>query len=473
MQFFKVTVYKLVFTLAAHIASAIFVVLTLGTLSPELHAQSTAADSGVGSAKWPVALLGTQINVITQHLVPFRASYTGANSLTPNGDTQTSQAFGLYAGASITARLQGYLDVEMLRGNGISHATGLAGITNGDVLRQGTVDLGNGPYVARAYLRYTLPLEGATLDTLARAPDQFPLTVAARRLEIFAGKLSLVDLFDLNRYANSSRWQFMNWSLFQNSAWDFAADTRGYSNGVAFVWIEPGFSLRAGSFQMPTIANGNHFDPDLRRAHGDEVEGTVIVPFTGTVVRMLGYLNHARMGSYQIALDRAAAARAAHGADTIPDIVADDQPGRTKYGVGLNVEQPLADDGETGAFLRLGWSDGANESFVFTEVDQHVSLGLQVSGVHWARKNDRVGIAAVSEGISRVHQQYLAAGGLGFLLGDGRLNYGPEQIVEAFYRAQLGPFMQVGPDVQLIRNPGYNRDRGTATVASLRINLRY
>jgi hypothetical protein len=467
-------------SLAWTVARVIALVIIGGAVRPELQAQpspavadSTNASPARGSEAWRPALLGTQVNVIVQHLARLRAPYTGVNSLTPDGDTETSHAYGVYAGVQIDARMQGYLDVEMIRGNGINRATGVAGIPNGDVLRQGTVDLGSGPYVARAYLRYTVPFRSETKDTLVRAQDQLPVVVSSRRLEVFAGKLALSDLFDLNRYANTTRWQFLNWSLFQNTAWDFAADTRGYSNGVAVAWVTPRYTVRAGSFQMPTFANGNHFDSDLRRAHGDNVEITTALPSSGTVVRVLAYMNHARMGSYRVALDRAAAARAAGTADTIPDIVATDQPGRLKYGFGLNVEQPIADGGETGAFARLGWSDGANESFVFTEVDQHASLGFQLSGAHWRRTDDRFGIAGVAHGISRLHQEYLAAGGAGFLLGDGRLNYGPEQIFESYYRAQAGAFVQVGPDLQLIRHPGYNRDRGVARIVALRVNIRY
>ena len=186
---------------------------------------------------------------------------------------------------------------------------------------------------------------------------------------------------------------------------------------------------------------------------------TITAPLTGTVARFSGYDNHARMGSYAEALSIAQAK------DTVPDIVADDKPGRSKYGWGINLEQPLADSGETGAFARIGWSDGKNESFVFTEADRHLSAGVQVSGVHWGRHDDRFGIGVAQTGIVLVHQEYLNAGGLGFLLGDGKLNYGPEQIAETYYRTQVGPYFQLGPDVQEIRNPGYNRDRGPATVA--------
>jgi high affinity Mn2+ porin len=438
---------------------------------PAIPDTSASGDSlpalAASSEGWVVRALGTQINAIGQDLRPFRSPYSSTNSLRAGGDSKISHAYGAYVGAQAGKRIQGYLDIEMVRGKGISSVTGLAGPTNGDVLRQGTFDLGNGPYVARAFARYTVPLGGNLRDTLQRGVDQLPLVVTANRIEITAGKLALSDLFDVNRYANSTRQQFMNWALFQNTAWDFAADTRGYTNGVAVTWIHPVWTLKAGSFQMPRIANGNVFDSDLRRARGDNVELTLVSQSLGTIVRLLGFLNHARMGSYSEAVAKA------RSANTIPDIVADDQPGRSKYGYGVNIEQPIADGGETGAFARFGWNDGKNESFVFTEADRHASAGIQVSGAHWSRSTDRFGLAVSQTGIVQVHRDYLNAGGLGFLLGDGRLNYGPEQLVETYYRSQLGPYLQVGPDVQYIRNPGYNRDRGPATVLSLRVNLRY
>ncbi len=432
-----------------------------------LHGQEGLDSSGAGSASWRAYLLGTQLNVIGQNLRPFRSPYEGTNSLLSRGDSKISHAYGVYGGVDAGHGLQGYLDVEMIRGKGISQVLGLAGPTNGDVLRQGTVDLGSGPYVARAFVRYTMPFKSKSTDTLARAQDQVPIVVSSHRLEITAGKLAATDLFDVNRYANTARQQFTNWDLINNTAWDFAADTRGYSNGIALGWIHPLWAVRVGSFQMPTIANGNKFDSHLGNARGDQAELTVTTRATGTIGRFLVYMNHGRMGSYAEAL---AIARATN---TAPDIAADDKPGRTKYGWGLNVEQPLADDGETGAFARLGWNDGNNESFVFTEVDRHVSAGVQLSGAHWGRRNDRFGFAGVQTGIVQVHRDYLNAGGLGFLLGDGRLNYGPEQLVETYYRAQIGNYFQISPDVQYIRNPGYNRDRGPATVLSLRVNLRY
>ena len=423
------------------------------------------AQSG-GSADWVPQVLGTQVTGIAQRLRGFEAAYSGPMSLVSTGDHALSHTYGIYLGARIAPTLDGYLDVEMARGSGISHASGLAGVTNGDVLRQGSADLGNGPYVARAFLRLVLPMSGRA-DTVPRGIDQMAEAVAQRRIEVVAGKLAASDLFDINRYANSTRTQFLNWGLFQNTAWDFAADTRGYTNGVALSWITPRLALRAGSFQMPRQANGNVFDSDLRLARGDNIELTLSTLPAGGSIRVLVYQNHARMGDYRKALARA------RTNGTTPDIVADDTPGRVKRGVGLNVEQPLADDGETGLFLRMGHDNGATESFAFTEVEGHVSGGLQVSGTHWGRTLDRFGTAAVRHTINDAHQAYLAAGGSGFLLGDGALTYGPEMILESYYRAQVGSWLQLSPDVQLVRNPGYNHDRGPAFVSSLRANIKY
>ena len=306
----------------------------------DAHAQSAdttaQCSSSLGSVAWAPQVLGTQINVIAQHLAPFHSPYRGAMSLTSTGSDAISHVYGVYTGVSITKRLEAYLDVEMARGKGISHASGLAGITNGDVLRQGTADLGNGPYVARAFLRYTQPLSSGALDTIARGQDQLRAVVASTRLEITAGKFAASDLFDLNRYANSTRLQFMNWALFQNTAWDFAADTRGYTNGIAIGFVMPRLTLRFGSFQMPTEANGNKFDPELDKARGDNAELSLSMLPNGGVIRVLGYINHARMGDYREALALAPAG-------TIPDIVANDRPNRMKRGAGINVEQPVAD----------------------------------------------------------------------------------------------------------------------------------
>ena len=318
-------------------------------------------------------LLGAQATFIGQHLYPFRSPYSGPMSLVSGGDQQLSQSYGLYGGICLGAGFDVYLDGEMVRGAGISRASGLAAVTNGDVLRQGSVDLGESPYLARAFVRWTWALRGAGRDTVARAMDDLPRIVPDHRLEVTAGRLASTDLFDLNRYANSTRTQFLNWVLFQDGAWDYAANTRGYSNGVGVAWINPSWILRAAVFQMPTRANGNAFDGNLANARGENVELTFNAPH-GAVLRFLAFLNYARMGRYSTADSIGAAQGVA------PDLVADDAPGRTKGGFGVNAEVPLADHGETGLFARIGWNDGRNESFAFTEVDRQLSAGLQLAG---------------------------------------------------------------------------------------------
>ncbi|HUJ73918.1 MAG TPA: carbohydrate porin, partial [bacterium] len=394
----------------------------------------------------------------------FHSPYAGTNSLTGDGASALTETYGLYLGSRLGAHLDAYLDVEMARGGAVGNAVGLGSLTNGDVVRIGSVDLGQDPYVARAYLRYVVPLGGETVNP-GRGIGQLPGQLAADRLEFKLGKFALTDDFDANRYANSTRTQFMTWSLWNNTAWDYAADTRGYTNGAYLGWITPSWELRFAAVQVVTFENGNLFDRDLQRAHAENMEATVRTGTWGPVLRALAWQNQARMGDYREAL---ATAQANGGS---PDIVADERPGRVKYGYGLNVEQPLAAEGETGLFLRAGWNDGATEDFMFTESDQLLSLGLQLCGCHWSREADRAGIGVAVNGLSNAHRDYLAAGGLGFILGDGKLSYGDEMVTEFYYRLQAGTYVQISPDVQYIVNPGYNQDRGPALVLGLRLRV--
>ncbi len=414
---------------------------------------------------WMPQLTGAQATFFGQHLTPFPALYDGPNSLTRHGDTQGTDTYGAYLGWTFTNWLQGYFDTELALGYGVGHAVGLAGISNGDILRSGSVDLGHHPYVARAFLRILVPL-GPGRDTASRAIDQLPGAEPSSRLDLKLGKLAAGDDFDVNRYANTTKSQFGNWGLINDGAWDYAADTRGYTWGLVVAWVHPVWTLRLGEYLMPTFANGNIFDTDFGRARGENLELTWQHPASGSTIRLLAYQNHARMGIYAEADSLAPQGQA-------PNIVADDRPGRRKYGAALNIEQEIADSGETGLFVRAGWNDGRTESFVFTEVDRALSAGLQISGAHWGRHGDRVGIAGLLHGLSSEHRSYLAAGGTGFLLGDGALNYGPEEIAEAYYRLQLGAYVQLSGDAQLIEHPGYNRDRGPAAILGLRLNLRY
>ncbi len=231
-------------------------------------------------------LLGAQYSLIAQHLFPFGAAYSGPNSLRNDGDTQKTQTFGLYAGMKVWHYLQAYLDLELFKGAAVSNATGLGGLTNGDVVRQGSFNISKGPYVARAYLRYLWPVGEETVDT-GRGMDQLPGTEPAKRIEIKLGKFAANDDFDRNRYANSTRNQFENWSLWNNTAWDYPADTRGYTNGIMAGYVSPRWALRFGIFQMPTVANGPDLDLPLSKSRSENLELTLQPNHYATVVRLL------------------------------------------------------------------------------------------------------------------------------------------------------------------------------------------
>ncbi|HEY0198602.1 MAG TPA: carbohydrate porin [Rhodanobacter sp.] len=408
--------------------------------------------------------LGAQYTFIDQHQSSLHAPYSGPLSLHAQGDTERSHSFGAYFGVALPARLQFYFDVEMFKGEAVSGATGLGGFANGDVVHSGGGTLSKTAYVARRYLRWTLPL-GGDMQPQQRAQGQLPDQEAPHRIEIKLGKMAVSDDFDKNRYADAARTQFLNWSLLNNTAWDFAADTRGYTEGLMLGWINPVWSLRYGVYRMPTQANGTQTVDSLRRARGEQLELTLQPVADGGVLRLLAFRNIASMGIYRSAI---AIALAEH---STPDIHADDRAGRRKYGFAANGELPLADDGNTGLFARAGWNDGRTESFAYTEVDRTVSGGAQVSGTHWGRPADILGLAMAVDALSPSHRDYLALGGEGFTLGDGALNYGRERILEAYYNLAVVAHLTLGPDFQLIHNPGYNRDRGPARFVGMRMHV--
>lgn len=417
---------------------------------------------------WFPKVVGMQFNGVYQNMPAFHNPYEGPNSFTTtNGKGRDfTQTYGIYLGSQLASTLQAYLDIEYFRGNGISDGTGLAGFVNGDVIRAGSSDLSKDPYVARLYLRYFLPLS-SEMEKVERSMDQLPGEQPVSRWEIKAGKLSVSDDFDLNRYANNNRTQFLNYDFLYNTVWDYAADTRGYSYGFTTALLQPRWRLAFGVFMMPNTGNGADFDLFNVRELGYNLELTLKPNDVGTVLRFLSYFNEARMGSYGAALTLGRIT------STVPNRLLVEGQGGTKYGFGVNFEQPIADEGETGIFGRLGWNDGNYESWCYVESDRHASLGLQVSGVHWGRGEDRLGFAYGVNGLSTGHKDYLAAGGTGILLGDGKLHYGYEQAFELYYRTQLGPYLQVTPDFQFIQNPGYNKDRGPAEVYGLRIHLSF
>jgi hypothetical protein len=423
-------------------------------------------------ASWFPKLLGLQFDGVAQTMPPFHSPYEGPNSLAfDRRHSDFTHTYGIYLGSQLTRNLQAYVDTEMFKGDGISYGEGLAGYVNGDVIRAGSSNLPKLPYVARAYLRYYCPLSSET-EELERSMDQIPGEQPVSRWEVKIGKLALTDDFDLNRYADNNRTQFMNYDFLFNPAWDYACDTRGYSFEALVALYQPGWRLAFAIAMEPNTRNGANYDWfDNGSAMAQELGYNLEFDFKpndlGTVVRLLTYFNTARMGSYDEALAQAEATGAT------PNTLLVEGLGGTKYGFAMNFEQPLANDGETGIFGRIGWNDGHDEIWCYTESDRHASLGVQVSGINWKRPDDRLGVAYGVNGLSTPHKDYLAAGGIGILLGDGALNYGYEQVMEVYYRIQLCSWLAVSPDFQFIQNPGYNSDRGPVEVYGIRIHLTY
>jgi high affinity Mn2+ porin len=408
-----------------------------------------------------------QANIILQWHPVFPARYTGPNSLTPWAQSATTHILTLYTGYELTHTTEVFADVEDATGGGIGTALGLAGYVNLDSVRlvQG-LPLSKAPYLARLMLRQIIPLTAEHVEA-ERDPLHLATSLPARRIEFRAGKFDLVDFFDVNSYGSDSHLQFLNWTVDNDGAWDYAANTRGYTDGAIVEYDDHWFTARFGEALMPKVANGIHLDADIARARAENLElvarGSLIAHRVGAV-RLLGYLNHADMGSY-----REAVTDYLDGETPTPNIISTRRQGRHRYGFGLNFEQEIIPN--VNVFGRLGWSDGHNESFAYTEVDRTLEIGGFSTGSRWHRRNDRAGVAFVANGIVASHQQYLALGGVGFLLGDGGLTYGPEKIFEGFYTAHVWRGVFASFDLQHINNPGYNMARGPVTVPGLRLHL--
>lgn len=402
-----------------------------------------------------------QATTVTQTHGDFTSPYQGPNSLRPGREWATSFTTTLMTAWQPWKGTEVYLDLEGAAGKGVSSVLGLAGAPNGETYRVGNPEFRAS--VARAWVRQTFDLGGESQKVEADA-HQLGGTRASRRLVLHLGKFSVMDVFDANAHAHDPRSQFLNWTLMGHGAWDYPADTRGYTWGYAAEFFWDAWALRYGRFAEPLEANQLEMDHGFARAHGDvvEMEHDHAIGDRQGAVRWMIFRNTTRMGDYRQSLAEA---------PTAPDITATRTYGRVKQGWGLNLDQAITV--HLGAFARWSWSDGRTESWAFTEVDRSVSMGLSLKGNGWNRLQDRVGIAFVQNGLSPDHRDYLAAGGLGFLLGDGRLSYAPENLFETYYAAQLGRFFTASLDAQRIWNPGYNRDRGPVGLYALRLHAQF
>lgn len=414
-----------------------------------------------------------QANIIFQAHGPFHSPYDGPNSLQSRGEYKTSLVGTLFLGLQLHRNLRyatdAIVDFESAGGRGISQALGLAGFTNLDVVRN--PNLGSKPYLARVQIHQVIGLTDKLVES-DRTPYSLATQLPERRFELHVGKMSLPDYFDINSIGSDSHLQFLNWTTDNNGAWDYAADTRGYTYGVALEYHDPAWSARYVIAAMPTVANGIDLDWAFSRAHGQNFEfelrksllGHLVSSDRKGTVRVLSFVNHAHMGRYRDAVDAYLSGR-----DPKPDIDAHAKFGAVKYGFGLNAEQEITQNLRT--FLRFGWNEGQHESYAYTEVDQTVAFGGDYSGRAFSRPQDKIGVAFVSNAIKRDHQNYLKYGGLGFLLGDGKLNYAREDILESYYNLHAWRGIYYALNLQFVDHPGYNKDRGPVLVEAIRMHV--
>jgi high affinity Mn2+ porin len=408
-----------------------------------------------------------QANFISQWHPAFHSPYSGRNSLSAEAQDATSRVLTLFTGLRLSSTTELLCDVQETGGHGVGEALGAAGFTNLDVVRNPT--LSKAPYLARLMWHQIIPLTHQKIAT-ERNPYSLFTQLPERRVEIRFGKFSMADFFDFNSYGTDSNLQFMNWTVDNAGTYDYAADTRGFTFAAMLEYHHNRHvTLRFAEALMPKVANGIHLDADLSRARAENIEvelhGAVVRHREGTV-RLLTFVNHANMGDY-----RQVVGNFLTGLTPVPDITAHPLRTTVKYGFGVNFEQPLND--WMGVFGRWGWNEGRHESYAYTEVDATDEIGLGASGSRWDRKFDRAGLAFVSNGISRDHQQYLALGGYGFLLGDSRLNYGRENIVETYYTMHVWRGFYPSLGFQYVDHPGYNRDRGPVVVPTLRLHVEF
>jgi high affinity Mn2+ porin len=403
-----------------------------------------------------------QFTYVEQDTSGFNAPYRGPNSLSPNIGAETTDAT-LYLGARLWPGAEAWFNGELDQGHGLDDTLGAAGFPSGEAYKVGR----NQPYfrLQRAFVRQTLNLQGDSQEVEAAA-NQLRSSRSDDRVVITIGKFSVVDIFDMNQYAHDARGDFLNWTVIDTGTFDYAADAWGYTAGAAVEWYTHDWTLRGGLFDLSDVPNSvllepgfHEFQADLELEHRHEIAGRA-----GRVL-LTWFESRGRMGLLDEAIARA------QNTGTPVDIGAVRQY-RSRGGLSMNIEQELAP--QLGAFIRAGKAAGNVETYEFTDVDRTLAAGLSLQGTHWHRPEDTVAIAAVNNAISGVREAYLKAGGLGILIGDGRLPHpGPEQIIESYYSAALFKFAHVSLDYQWINHPAYNRDRGPVSVIAVRLHAQF
>jgi high affinity Mn2+ porin len=401
-----------------------------------------------------------QGTVVTQIHDQFHSPYIGPRSLLPREPAATSETATLYLDAKLWRGADIVFDPEIAGGRGFSGTAGIAGFPNGEITRVAVPE--PTPYIARLLLRQTWEL-GGEQEKVEDAPNQIAGVRDVNRFTMVLGKFAAIDMFDTNRYSNDPRTQFLPWALMYNGAWDYPANVRGYDFGVAMELNTMFYALRYGIFGEPAVANGAAIDPHFLKANGQilELEERYWLADCPGKIHQWVYLNRAHMGDYRESVE---------AMPVDPDVTLT-RSYRYKYGFGGNWEQELTP--ELGVFAKIGWNDGHTETWAFTAIDRTFALGMLLKGKRWKRPNDEVGLAGVVNGLARDHRDYLRAGGLDFIIGDGKLNYAPEQILGMYYNWQLVKGINVTADFQAVNHPAYNADRGPVVIGSLRFHFEH
>ncbi|MDE1986957.1 MAG: carbohydrate porin [Alphaproteobacteria bacterium] len=423
---------------------------------------SLAGGARAGQAMEDWSLHG-QATFVEQYHPAFKSPYRGTNSLDPGSRGDETFDATLFAGVRLWDGGEAYINPEVDQGFGLSNTLGIAGFPSGEAYKVGE----STPYfrLQRVFFRQTFDL-GGNAENIEADANQLAGTRTADNLVVTLGKFSVTDIFDDNAYAHDPRNDFFNWSIIDSGAFDYAADAWGYSYGIAAEWTQAWWTLRAGLFDLSRVPNTTA----LVRGFGQyelvaEAEARHSWWGEPGKVKLLGFVNRGQMGSYSDAVALALATQAT------PSTALVRKPA-SRPGAALNLEQQITDN--LGVFLRASLNDGSKEAYEFTEINRSLALGLSLTGSVWGRPADTVGVAGVTNTLSTAARNYFAAGGMGILIGDGRLpRYGTEEIGEVYYSAQMTDWLAASGDYQLIVNPAYSRDRGPVSVVSVRLHAHF
>jgi high affinity Mn2+ porin len=444
--------------LVAGLTSTLLALPTLAFADPDSTAPAEPPDPAPQT--WAVHV---QATFVAQGAAGFRAAFQGANSLASDANGRETADVTLYLGYRPWAGAEIWINPEIDQGFGLSNTLGIAGFPSGEAYKVGAAV----PYakLQRAFLRQTIDLGGA-VQRVDPDLNQFGGSRTSDRVVLTVGKFAVTDIFDTNQYAHDPTSDFLNWSLIDAGSFDYAANAWGFTYGAVAELYEGHFAVRGGAFDLTVVPNDVELDPTFRQFQlVGEVEEDHDIAGQSGAVKLTGFLTRARMGSFADAI-------ALSEETGQPASVALVRRYGSRPGLSLDAQQQITDG--LGAFARAGYADGNVEPFEFTDIDDTASGGLSLNGKRWGRPDDTYAIAGVINQISRIHQEYLNDGGLGVLVGDGRLPHpGPEEIIETYYEIAALKALKISLDYQYVANPAYNRDRGPVSIGAVRFHTQF